>query len=208
MLSFLLRPRVLVAAMALALPFAGGGGCGGRTACFAFSSAQFMQQNSCPAQADALPNFTDPHCPGGIVSVDSDGSFDGELCCYSVTYNDIVPDCGTGAGGAGTGTVTPGVSAVGVATGVTVSSSGPPMCAPSCNQALTTGSSPCGMGSPFFAKLQVCAQCNGVSPSDGGPSCDMVCLPFCLMNAPPFVNGCISCLQSSCSQELTDCLNN
>ena len=43
-----------------------------------------------------MPNFqSDPDCPGPVVSVNSAGTFDGQLCCYAVTYDRIVPDCGT-----------------------------------------------------------------------------------------------------------------
>src|SRR5690348_7925233 len=104
------RTQAALAALALLVPFAGSGGCGSRTACFQYSQAEFDLKMSCPAQDQALPNFTNPSCPGAIVSVDGQGNFDGQLCCYPVTYDDITSDCnGTGAFGTGgtTGTLPP-----------------------------------------------------------------------------------------------------
>lgn len=59
----------------------------GRTACFSWSTGE----GACPAQNDALRFFSDPKCPGNVLSVDSEGSsdFEGRLCCYAVTQNDI-----------------------------------------------------------------------------------------------------------------------
>jgi len=88
----------LAAMFFLLVPLRGSGGCASRQACFTFSKEEFNTLG-CPQQKDALPNFSDPRCPGSIISVDSKGEFDGELCCYTVTYGDIVPDCGPGAGG-------------------------------------------------------------------------------------------------------------
>jgi len=95
MRSFLLRPRVVLVALVAPAPFVAGGACGDRTACFTYTPAEYaLHHESCPAREDALPNFSDPSCPGPVVSVDGAGTFDGQLCCYPVTYDDVVPDCG------------------------------------------------------------------------------------------------------------------
>ena len=100
MAFFLRRWGAMLLLPLVALPFAGTGACGSRTACFEYTQGEYaVHGNSCPAQADALANFTDATCPGPVVSVDGPGSFDGELCCYPVTQDDIVPNCGMGAGG-------------------------------------------------------------------------------------------------------------
>ncbi len=97
MFSVLLPPRVGLIALVVSLPFVGSGGCGSRTACFEYSQPEyFVNGNSCPAQSGALSNFSNASCPGPVVSVDGPGTFDGELCCYPVTYDSITPDCGGG----------------------------------------------------------------------------------------------------------------
>lgn len=82
-LQFKGRRRVGVAfvvAMLAALP-----GCGSDDACFQWSE----NEGACPAQEDAKTYMTQvgptsSNC-GGILSVDSDGEFDGTACCYEVT---------------------------------------------------------------------------------------------------------------------------
>jgi hypothetical protein len=211
MAPFLPRLRVVFAAMAIALPFSTGGGCGSRAACFQFSQAQFAAQNGCPAQADALPNFTDPHCPAGIVSVDSAGSFDGELCCYEVTYDDIVPDCGSGGmgGTTGIGSGPPPFSGgmVAVSTATSSSSSGGPFpCTSSCSQAVGTGEVPCpGLTASELSALQDCAQCNTFPP--GSTDCTGECPQLCASGGP-FDSNCQACLMMNCAGPLFTCLNN
>ena len=108
-----------LAALAVVLPIAESG-CG-HTACFEYTPGEYQVHNSCPAQADALPNFTDPDCPGPILKVDGPGIFnlnkanpDQSLCCYPVTQQAIDPTFAdgcvapSGTGGAGTGVVNPG----------------------------------------------------------------------------------------------------
>ena len=89
----------LVAALTLpALP-ALLGGCG-RTACFEYTQGEYEQHGGqCPSGADALANLTPTGCPGAVQKVMSKGSFDGQLCCYSVQQDDST-DCEFGSGDA------------------------------------------------------------------------------------------------------------
>jgi len=215
--SFFLRPASVLATIVLILPFAAsGGGCGSSTACFTFSQGQFaVNGNRCPAQADALLNFRDPKCPGPVVAVNGPGTFDGELCCYPVTYEDITPACGAGMGGSlsTTGSFPPpgpqGVTAVG--TGVGGSSTG---CASTCDSAFFAAGPPCS-GPPLqaYEALQVCAECGGsgaggsgdAGSDDAGASCALVCQVFCANGA---VGGaCSTCLTSTCVTQLNACLS-
>jgi hypothetical protein len=74
--------RILLVPFLLSLPLTAAG-CG-QTACLVWSEAE----GACPAQAKAISFFSDPSCPGTIVSVDSEGSFGNDLCCYAVTEDD------------------------------------------------------------------------------------------------------------------------
>lgn len=54
-----------------------------KTACFQWTE----QEGACPTQSAALPYFQEPSCHySEIKSVDSDGEFDEDACCYDVTY--------------------------------------------------------------------------------------------------------------------------
>lgn len=60
-------------------------GCGD-TACFQWGA----EEGACPAQVDAKTFMTPQNPLGGdacnsVLSVDSDGEFDGTSCCYDVT---------------------------------------------------------------------------------------------------------------------------
>jgi hypothetical protein len=80
------------------------GACGS-TACFVYSQAQYAASNGCPPRASAINDFGSPSCGGNVTMVDSEGSFDGAYCCYSVTQaNDnglLGPPCIGGGGGSG-----------------------------------------------------------------------------------------------------------
>jgi hypothetical protein len=221
MASFLSLSRMALAAMTLAVPFVGSGGCASRTACFAFTVPEFDMHMSCPSQSDALVDFTSPTCPGPIVSVDGPGSFDGELCCYPVTYDDINSDCGNsanggavvGAGGsAGTNTfppVGPGPGA-GPTSGPTSgpsSGTGTGTCPQTCAVALAAGGSlpPCSTNSigveAWGALLGACA-C-ATFEGDGGLGCESACVSFCQsLGIDP---GCMSCLADKCPVQLAVC---
>ncbi len=202
----LLRSRVPVRGLALALastlalPFAftaGGAGCGSRTACFAFTQGEYAQNgDACPSPSEALMSFTDPTCPGPVVSVDGPGSFDGELCCYPVTEDGITPDCGNngGTGGAtssGTGPLPP--------TGGDTSTSSGGFCLPTCAMVLANGGQACGgtSQSDLFALL---------SCTDA--SCAMECPSFLAGGIEGADSTCTPCLDASCSTQLAACQAN
>jgi len=68
-------------------------GCDGDDACFQWSE----QEGACPAQNDAKTYMTQVgpttnNC-GGVLSVDSEGEFDGTTCCYEVTKSDTNQYC-------------------------------------------------------------------------------------------------------------------
>ncbi|WP_438037113.1 hypothetical protein [Sorangium sp. So ce204] len=78
------RPRPLfVALVAPALFLAGAAGCGKR-ACFHWTALE----GACPSSDEARVFFENPGCVSSIDSIDSEGDFDGELCCYDVTTVD------------------------------------------------------------------------------------------------------------------------
>ncbi|WP_438002648.1 hypothetical protein WME89_27180 [Sorangium sp. So ce321] len=82
-----LRPLVL----ALAAPALLSSGCGKR-ACFHWTELE----GACPSSEEARVFFENPGCLSAIESIDSQGDFDGELCCYDVTTVDTSDeDCGT-----------------------------------------------------------------------------------------------------------------
>jgi hypothetical protein len=101
-----LSPRILLT-LALVLPMLKIG-CVGRVStnrkCFAWTKAE----GACPAQTEAIDFFSgDGSCPPPVQSVESEGEFLGDRCCYEVTDSDANPGCmPSGAGGAGG----PGVS--------------------------------------------------------------------------------------------------
>ena len=93
--------NVAVLAAAILLPLKAGA-CGSHTACFTFSQAAYAKHgNACPAAMPAALNrFSSNACGtlGPISSVDGEGSFDGEFCCYPVTEASNFFDC-SGSGG-------------------------------------------------------------------------------------------------------------
>ncbi|XXT14234.1 hypothetical protein WME94_28700 [Sorangium sp. So ce429] len=74
-----LRPLVL----ALVAPAFLSSGCGKR-ACFQWTELE----GACPSSEEARVFFTNPGCLNAVESIDSEGDFDGELCCYDVTMVD------------------------------------------------------------------------------------------------------------------------
>ncbi|MEO7329704.1 MAG: hypothetical protein ABI193_14080, partial [Minicystis sp.] len=162
----------LFLAMLLGLPLSSSA-CG-RTACFSWSVAE----GACPAQKNALRFFSDPRCPANVVSVDSEGSsdFEGRLCCYDVTQNDVhfnegfdttncgvSPSTGTapnaqGAGGFGSGSAV-SVTAVSVGEG-TGGSTGCVRCAEALSSPLPPDAVLCPGSKELFFQLSDCT-CNG-----------------------------------------------
>jgi hypothetical protein len=55
-------------------------GCEGDTACIQWSE----QDGACPAREEAL-DYMQPRCEDPIESVDSNGEFEGQACCYEIT---------------------------------------------------------------------------------------------------------------------------
>jgi hypothetical protein len=68
----------------LALPLSAAGCDDGTKACFHWTE----QEGACPTRREALVFFRNPGCESSVRNVDSDGEFDGELCCYEVTALD------------------------------------------------------------------------------------------------------------------------
>lgn len=204
---FFLRPGVAFATIVIVLPFAGNGGCGSNTACFSYTQPQFAANgNSCPAQKDALPNFSDPNCPGPVVAVNGPGDFDGELCCYPVTYDAITPDCtnagGVGGGSMGVSTGPPGVGGFGPVS----------VCSVTCNAALFSGPPPCGgVALAAFQALAACIGCSSAGTGGSAASCVSQCEPVCTNPAAGTCLTCLpclTCLQSDCPTELAACQSN
>jgi hypothetical protein len=182
----------MVVALALALPFSAGGGCGNRTACFAYTQGEYAQNgNACPSPTDALASFTDPACPGPVVSVDGPGSFDGEICCYPVTEDSIVPDCGnTSSTGGSTSTGPPPPPTGGFSSGT-----GIPTCTTTCADTLVEGGQPCTNGGGPFASLVACAS----------STCTVQCPTFLAGGAVVADATCEPCLAAGCPSELMMC---
>ena len=55
-------------------------GCGADEACLQWGEAD----GACPSPEQAL-DYLDPPCEEPIESVDSEGEFDGQSCCYAIT---------------------------------------------------------------------------------------------------------------------------
>jgi hypothetical protein len=188
-------------------------GCG-RTACFVYTKAEYdAHAGSCPAEAKALPNFTDATCPGAVVSVDGPGIFnlnadqpDESLCCYPVTQRDIDPDFTNGecagpnaVGGGGIGGSFGG--------GVAVSAGGGFGGCVTCGELLAGHGSPSsasvcsGQVSSAWQDVELCA-CAADSP----------CAKVCALNLckdATISQDCRACLEdtatSGCDSELIGC---
>jgi hypothetical protein len=191
--------RLLVVALAVAVAPLKAVGCGGRTACFTISAGQ-----ACPTQ-DALnmsiANSPTVICTGAISHVDGPGSPDGDLCCYPVTYsgnnNDFTVPCDLGPGGfTGTAGFSTGSSSSGF--GAAGGGSSTSTFCVSCNAALN--------GAPFSevcdpSALTTLRQCACAS------ACTSACDPtLCFGNSPD--DGCLACMQQSCSADLAACQSN
>jgi hypothetical protein len=198
-----LRRPLALAALVLGIALASGGGCGQQSACFTFSQEEFQKNhNACPAQKDALSNFSDPRCPGPVVAVNSEGTFDFDasqkigFCCYDVTYDAITPDCGSHTGGGGSS----GQGGIG---GFNVGSSG----------AVGGASTGCFTCSDLLLGVNedvslLCDQTpwqelDNCACSNPG-FCQNECLAtFCAQSQPS--SSCLSCLSSNCSTALMNC---
>jgi hypothetical protein len=205
-----------LAALAVVLPV-WSSGCG-HTACFVFTQGEYAAHNACPAPKDALASFTDPHCPGPVVSVDGEGIFnlndvnpDQSLCCYPVTqqaidHDDISGVCqgpsfgGGGFGGGGFGGIDVGgfgeVSSVGGGAG------GP--CFNNCNMVLN-GANPSQL-CPDQSSAEAWAALASCACTSGNP-CFKVCQLNVCSNAL-VSKECLSCLEgptSGCASAVAMC---
>jgi hypothetical protein len=187
--------RLLVIALAVAIPLLDVASCGGRTACFTNDPGR-----PCPSPDTinmAINNGVTGVCDGSIASVDGPGTLDNNLCCYPVTYvgsSQGVP-CNLGSGifnGMGGSFGGTSSSSSGFGTGASTTA-----CV-SCNAALH--------GAPFSevcnqSTLTTLRQCACAS------ACTSACDPtLCFGNAPD--DGCLSCMQQSCSADLLACQSN
>jgi hypothetical protein len=182
------RAEIVVILVALALPFKAGG-CG-TTTCITLSQAQ-IKSGTCPSAEEAQARVADPSmCSFGATSttIEGEGVLDGELCCYPSTKQ-----VGGGCFGGGVGggfTMSSAFGGSGAVTG-----GPPPGCAP-CRNALN--------GTPFD---QVCSTDLQNLEMCGCTACTAACDPtLCIGNAPD--DGCLGCLQTSCTSQLTACQQN
>jgi hypothetical protein len=180
--------RIVLVATALALPLEAAS-CG-RSACFTVTSAQLLN-GACPSPQSALSRFSSQSCPGEVTSVDSDGTLDGSLCCYSVTSDGNGDNvCGEGGSfGDGSFEESTGFGTTGFGGGTSTCGT--------CQEALNGAPSGtvCDQSLMALQALQKCA-CNG--------DCMAPCDPnLCIGNAPDV--GCLSCLQTSCTAQLATC---
>jgi hypothetical protein len=90
------------------------GGCAGSSACINVPQATY-EAKGCPSRSDANTFFASS-C--AVQSVDGEGSYDGEFCCYPVTNTGNGVDCAGVPGGFGGGIgATTGVSGNGGSSG-------------------------------------------------------------------------------------------
>jgi hypothetical protein len=198
--------RAALAAAALALPLKAAG-CTGSTACIDVPEASYATKG-CPTKS-AAGTFFAGAC--AVASVDGEGSYDGEFCCYPVTQIGGEVDCGgvpAGVNGVGGGPSTVGVSGTGgfgtdVATssGVGVFTDAGQGCV-SCSQAVAGMQFPvsvCGgaAGAAFMAVVS-CA-CS---------ACAMQCTTSICAMVGPASSDCVNCATTSCNAEISACLSN
>ena len=181
----------------------------GRNACFSWSTAE----GACPAQKDALRFFTDPRCPGNVVSVDSEGTsdFEGRLCCYEVTENDVHFEEGfetacrqglssgtspnaQGAGGFSSGTAV----SVSAGQGVGGASPGCVLCAETLSSPLPSDVVLCPGSKELFFQLSDCI-CNGACAERCG---DSACAGF---ETSADCGACIGSFEDGCGSQLDQC---
>jgi hypothetical protein len=196
MTSSMLSSRLLFAASLVALPLLGGG-CG-REACFTWTAVE----GSCPAQAEALPFFSNPKCPGKVLSVDSEATsqLGAELCCYQVTQREATDEANCqGFGGAGSTESSNFVSSTGQG-GFSSGQGGSSSCA-QCGDVLAVMQPKpiCPESEALFKAFVDCA-CSGVCAADCGDS-------FCASVDTSMT--CFTCLEdkAGCMMEFSACAN-
>lgn len=205
----------VLVAMALMLPV-WSSGCG-HTACFVFTQGELRaNNNACPAPKDALASFTDPHCPGPVVTVDGEGIFnlneanpDQSLCCYPVTQQTIDPEVFSGecqgpvGVGGDKGIGGGGTFGAGGSFGVSVGGGGGP-CFNNCNMVLM-GANPDQL-CPDESSAQSWALLVSCACTSGNPCakiCDLNICSHALVS-----KECLSCLEdpsSGCAKDVAGC---
>lgn len=186
---------------------ANGTGCGADQACFYWTEAE----GQCPSQSEALAFFSSPsNCSNDIVSVDSDGTFDGDVCCYEVTKNgDQFNDCfipspptpgvttTVGVGGSGAMGGFGGASSTSVGAG----GSGGSSCVGCAGFFTNTNPPPLCTGSVMLYEALTACQCTGPCASACG---DNICMSM------PSNSACDTCMlnqNTGCGMLVSDCLN-
>ena len=195
--------------LALLLPLASSG-CT-KVACFEWTEAEGV----CPAQDEALIFFADPFCGAGaseIQTIESDGEFDDNACCYEVTKrgDDDVFFCDStgvtvgvgGTGGVSTGGVAGGSvgGAGGAGGGMGGAGGAQPPCI-RCSDALSGGDPTllCSGSTELYTDYMMCT-CVDV--------CSMVCSDSCA--GQPKSEECITCESDTvngCGNQLSACAN-
>jgi len=198
--SFSFASSLPILSLALAsslLLIMGSTGCGSDRACFYWTEAE----GACPTQEEAIDFFSSGQCSSDIASIDSEGTFEDDTCCYDVTESssDFV-DCfptpvppgpstsvSVGVGGAG------GIGGAGGSSGTAGNGgAGGDACAP-CKQFLieTTPPELCPASAPIYEAFTDC-KCFGKCSAECGDTCNASQVPSdacnnCLLDT---VNGC------------------
>lgn len=172
-------------------------GCG-RTACFQWSEVE----GSCPDHNKARTFFGD--C-SDISSVDDDGKFANDLCCYSVTKSNapnLDITCSTDVGTGGTSFSTTGIAAVtGGPIAATTTATGPNMFCDNmgvCGD-IVSGCMACALNGPCSVELSACNQdqeCTLYSSCIGACNGDATCITKCGKDHPtgvPPYDNLVSC---------------
>lgn len=93
----LARPaREVVLTLAVLTLAVGNAGCG-KVGCFEYTEIEYEEAGgTCPSQDEAVDYFGGRGCSSDVVSVDSEGEFNGNYCCYDITKRDDLDDypCG------------------------------------------------------------------------------------------------------------------
>jgi hypothetical protein len=214
--------RSAVIAAALVLPVKAGG-CGSSTACFTFSQGAYDKAGgTCPVNDAALARLSDTSCGslGPVASVNGEGTFDGEFCCYPVTQANDFFECGSsgfgggsfssGGGFGGFGGVGGAGGIGGVLDGVSTSISGTGGSTGTCftcNDELTGVSMDpgqlCASAATFWSALNTC--------NCGSGPCTIACSATACMGVTPSAE-CKACMEDGssmgCGSERAACAAN
>lgn len=162
------------------------GGCGGSTACITISPEEYAKRGGCPPVSE-MEEFFFGSCNfdfSNVLSIDGEGSYDGQLCCYPVTksnndFGGIAEECTGGVAGAG------GFGGAGGG------------CA-SCAQAIAE---------PGIPPIAVCSAFGG-SPYGDLSACACASCVECELNLCKNVGPtaeCLACLAEACVSEVAAC---